>query len=288
MNKMFRCLAICTIGVAFATLSIAWAQSYTTVDYPGASSTLLDGGPNPEGVSVGTYFTSGVAHGFAYYNGVFTSFDPPGSTGTFPFWINPQGIITGIYMDGSGVSHGFVLSGGNYTTVDYPGAAETIALANNPSGEYVGGYCVDSACSSYHSFIRSKHGQFTSFDPPGALGSSAFAVNPSGAVCGYYNPTANPGLSQGYVLRGGAFTTIAFSPGVWTYCGAINPAGTITGGYLDSGGVAHGYIYYHGVYTSFDVPGSTATFAIGINPSGIIVGYYFDFANVEHGFVRTP
>ena len=35
MIKVFRFLAISTIAVAFATSSIAWAQTYTTVDYPG-------------------------------------------------------------------------------------------------------------------------------------------------------------------------------------------------------------------------------------------------------------
>jgi len=53
--KVFRFLAICTIGAAFATLSIAWAQSYTSVDFPGAAATELIGGPNPQGTSVGAY-----------------------------------------------------------------------------------------------------------------------------------------------------------------------------------------------------------------------------------------
>ena len=185
--------------------------------------------------------TGHISHGFTYYNGAFTSFDPPGSTGTFPDWINPQGAITGAYLDSSGIEHGFVLAGGDYITVDYPGAAKTVVLSNNPSEEYVGEYCVGSACSNYHSFVLSKKGKFTSFDPPGALNSAAFAVNPSGAVCGYYVTPTRPSVLQGYVLRGGEFTTIAFSPGAWTYCGAINPQAQITGGYLDSRRVEHGY-----------------------------------------------
>ena len=42
---------LCTISVAFA--SIASAQTYTTIDYPGAIATTLNGGPNPQGTSVG-------------------------------------------------------------------------------------------------------------------------------------------------------------------------------------------------------------------------------------------
>ncbi len=41
MIKVFRFVAVCTISAAFAISSIAWAQSYTTVDYPGATATTV-------------------------------------------------------------------------------------------------------------------------------------------------------------------------------------------------------------------------------------------------------
>jgi hypothetical protein len=48
MNKGFQFLAICVVGVALATSSIAWAQTYTAVDFPGAALTEVIGGPNPQ------------------------------------------------------------------------------------------------------------------------------------------------------------------------------------------------------------------------------------------------
>ncbi len=133
MIKVFRFVAMCTISVAFATSSIASAQVYTTIDFPGATATTLNGGPNPEGTSVGSYTASGVIHGFTLTKkGVFTSFDPPVSTFTSPGFISPQGVIVGGYNDASSVSHGFVLSGGHYTTVDYPGAAEPFSVVSTP------------------------------------------------------------------------------------------------------------------------------------------------------------
>ena len=88
MSKLRRSLALRTLGVAFATLSIASAQVYTTIDFPGATFTFLNGGPNPEGTSVGGYTdSSGVRHGFQLKKGVFRSFDPPGSTSTTPAWM---------------------------------------------------------------------------------------------------------------------------------------------------------------------------------------------------------
>src|SRR5215469_15340209 len=136
MSKLCRSLAICILSVAFATLSIASAQVYTTIDFPGAIATTLNGGPNPEGTDIGSYTdTSGVTHGFQLKKGVFTSFDPPGSTATTPNWINPRGTIVGGFVDSSGVNHGFVLAGGKFTTVDFPGAAGTVLTSNNPSGQ---------------------------------------------------------------------------------------------------------------------------------------------------------
>src|SRR5271165_714708 len=175
MTRTFRFLAICTVGVALATWSIAWAQSYTTIDYPGAIATTLNGGPNPPGTSVGSWTdTGGVTHGFTLTKkGVFTSFDPTGSTLTTPNFISPQKVIVGAFNDAGGVSHGFILDGGNYTTLDFPGAAGTTLSGLNPSGELSGFSCSDPACgttgkpSTNHSFVVSKKGVFTSFDPPG-------------------------------------------------------------------------------------------------------------------------
>jgi len=291
--KVFRFLAMCTISVALATLSIAWAQTYTSIDYPGATATTLNGGPNPQGTSVGSWTdTSGVTHGFELTKkGVFTSFDPPGSTLTSPNFISPQGAIVGSYLDASKVSHGFILAGGQYTTLDFPGAPGSELTGLNPSGEISGAYCSDPACgatgnpSTNHSFVVSKKGTFTSFDPPGAVSSTASTVNPSGAVVGAY--TDSGGVTHGYLLDHGTFTTIDFPGATYTFGGGNNPEGDIIGAYRDSGGVFHAFLLSKGVFTSFDFPGAALTDAAGINPSGIIVGVYLDSANVAHGFIRT-
>jgi hypothetical protein len=291
MNKVFRFLAMCTISVAFAT--IASAQVYKSIDFPGAVATTLNGGPNPPDTSVGSYTdTSGVTHGFTLTKrGVFASFDPPGSTFTIPNFISPQGEIVGGYLDASGVSHGFVLNGGKYTTVDFSGAAGSALTGLNPSGEMSGFSCSDPACgntgapNTSHSFVVSKTGVFTSFDPPGSISSTASTVNPAGAVVGSY--TDNAGNGHGYLLDHGTFTTIDFPGAIFTFAGGGNAEGDIVGEYVDTAGVAHSFLLSKGVFTSFDPPGAIASDAAGINPGGVIVGIYEDSANVFHGFVRT-
>jgi hypothetical protein len=286
------------VSFAFATSSIAWAQTYTTIDYPGAIATTLNGGPNPQGTSVGTETdTSGVIHGFTLTKqNVFTPFDPPGSTSTTPNGINPLGVIVGGYVDSTGVTHGFILRGGQYTTIDFQGALFTTLGGLGPSGTIVGSYssvstnplCNNGPSGACHSFQISNEGVFTSFDPPGATSSSASSVNPFGAVVGNYNDSS--GVGHGYLLEHGTYTAIDFPGATSTFVGYNNAEGDIVGEYPGNGvtNFGHAFLLSNGVFASFDIPGAIFTDAAGINPSGIIVGPYFDSAVVEHGFIRTP
>ena len=298
MNKIFRLVAMCTISVAFATLSSAWAHTtYTQVDYPGAVLTEIVGGPNLQGTSVGIYnLTSGGAnHGFARTaNGAFTQIDVPGATNTTPNFINLQGVIVGGYSDSAGTSHGFVLNRGNYTTVDYPGASGTVLTGINDLGELSGFYCSDAACdasATFHSFVRSRSGTFTSFDPPGATGSEAAVVSLLGVVVGSYDTASEPTCSTqclGYVLSHGDYTTIQYPGSSFTFGGGANIWNVVVGIYVDSAGNGHGFIESGGAYTSFDYPGASLTEASGINALGVIVGIFTDSAGNTHGFIRTP
>jgi hypothetical protein len=299
MIKVSRFLTLCAISVAFA--SIASAQSYKTIDFPGAVATTLNGGPNPQGTSVGGYTdTSGVTHGFSLTKGgVFTSFDPPGSTLTSPNFISPQGVIVGSYLDSSSVSHGFILEGGKYTTVNAPGAAGTSLTGINPSGETSGLTCSDPACggtgnaTTNQSFVRSTNGNYTFFNPPGATSSEASTVNPAGAVVGAY--TNNGGSTcatecQGYLLFQGKYTTINFPGSTLTFAGGGNPQNDVIGTFFDAAGTGHGFLFSKGNYTSIDYPeaGVLFTEVTGINPGGVIVGAFVDSSFTFHGFIRTP
>ena len=253
MTKVFRFLAICTISIAFAT-SMAWAQTYTAVNYPGAALTELIGGPNPQGTSVGGYTLTagGALHGFTLKDGVFTSFDPPGSTFTTVNFINPRGDIVGTYVDARGVSHGFVLSGGTYTTVDYPGAAGTGLSSVNPSGEMSGATCSDPACGAFgatnvtHGFLVSEKGVFSAtFDPPGAASSTTSVVIPNGGVIGAYTNVSGTTCStqcQGYMLFQGSYATISFPGSSFTFAGGANAEVHVAGIYVDAAGAGQGFL----------------------------------------------
>jgi hypothetical protein len=299
MTKGLQFLPICMVGVALATSSTVWAQTYTEVNYPGAVLTELIGGPNPEGTSVGGYTLTagGALHGFTLKNGVFTTVDPPGSTFTTVNFINPEGVIVGAYVDASGVSHGFVLRRGTYSTVDYPGAAGTVLTSINPSDEMSGATCSDPACGVFgatnvtHGFLVFRKGDFSpTFDPPGAASSTTSVVIPEGAVVGAYTTVSGTTCNtqcEGYLLFHGRYATLNYPGSSFTFAGGANAEAKIVGVYTDASGNAHGFLF-NGTYTSFDYPDAIFTEATGINNRGEIVGLYTDSAGNTHGFIRRP
>src|SRR5437763_332610 len=68
----------------------------------------------------------------------------------------------------------------------------------------------------------------------------------------------------------------------------INPAGTITGFYVDASSVRHGFVRAPGgKITEFDPTGSILTNPNAIDALGEITGFYFDANFVGHGFLRA-
>src|SRR4029450_216007 len=130
--------------------------TFTMFDAPGAGTAPGQGtraySVNPIGTVTG-FFTDSLntAHGYVRSNlGVITVFDAPGAgtgldRGTFPYnstqLINPNGVITGYYVDSAFVLHGFVRDeNGAVTTFDAPGAGTaagegTQSFASSPHGE---------------------------------------------------------------------------------------------------------------------------------------------------------
>jgi hypothetical protein len=184
---------------------------------------------------------------------------PDADQGTIPEQNTLLGVITGFYIDVNGVTHGFLRSpAGKFTTLDAPGAGNmpdsgqgTFAFGITDAGAVVGSYVDTNGVA--HGFVRSSDAKFTSFDAP-------LAGN-------------MPNSGEG------------------TFAIAINPAGAISGLYVDANGVAHGFVRApDGAITSFDPSGSVFTNGntLGINPAGAISGAYIDSNGVSHGFVRAP
>jgi len=257
-----------------------------TFDAPGAGS---EGGPGPIGTPAGV----------------------TGGQGTYPFSNNPEGAVTGFYIDENDLGHGFVRApDGTFTTFDDPDAGtiagsyqRTAALNINPAGLIAGNY-LDSN-SIHHGFVRTPGGKFTNFDPPGSVFTFvcvAECINPAGAVNGYYLDAE--GLAHGFARAPDGRITEFEDPdagtdgsqGQGTYPGSINTEGAWAGEYVSADNVAHGFVRAaDGRITNFDAPGAgtngsqgQGTYPEAINDRGEVAGQYIDSNDVQHGFVRTP
>jgi probable HAF family extracellular repeat protein len=230
--------------------------------------------------------------------------------GTFALGINDSGQIVGNYGDASLNTHSFLLSKGQYTTLDDPNAGTGANLSNfffpgtdatgvNNRGQVVGFYIDQNNVE--HSFLYSD-GQFTTIDPPGAANNpgpsplalvnvdQAVSINKQGQIVGGY--TDANGMTHGYLLSHGQYTTLDYPGAASTIALGINDHGQIVGYYIDSSGVEHGFLLSHGQYTAINDPNAgtgnqQGTTAFQINNSGQIVGWYVDSANVAHGFLLS-
>jgi arylsulfate sulfotransferase len=123
---------------------------------------------------------------------------------------------------------------------------------------------------------------FVPLDVPGSTLTDANGINNSGAVVGTY--TAG-GVTHGFLLRDGSYTTLDVPGAARTEAWAINDSGDVVGSYT-AGGVTHGFLLSGAAYTTFDPPGSTFTVPRGISNSGRVVGGY-TAAGTSHDFVLS-
>lgn len=258
--------------------------------------------------------------------GTIITFDVPEAgtgpgQGTTPGGIDPSGAIIGNYVDAGNVNHGFLRArDGTISTFDVPGAGTgayqgTVALGINPAGAITGMY-FDGNCL-YHGFLRAPDGTLTTFDAPGAgtvggicstwtwwlvmKGTAAHNINAAGTITGIYTDPSGVGH---VFLRApdGTFTTLDAPgagtgdvQGTWsaTFC-TLNPAGAITGWYVDAGNALHGYLRTaKGTITTFDAPGGgtgaiQGTVPLSLNPERAVTGFYLDGSSAFHGYLRAP
>jgi hypothetical protein len=298
--------------------------SFIIFDAPGAGTGAYQGtraySINPSGTFTG-HFTDSVdaAHGYVRSNqGVITVFDAPGAgtgpgQGTFPAFspllINPNGAITGYYIDSAFVRHGFLRDeNGVITTFDAPGAGTgagqgTQSFAISPGGELTGFYF--DGTNAVHGFLRDEEGIITTFDVPGAgtgpgQGTYGGGFTPDGIIMGVLIDADD--VSHGFLLdKNGAVTTFdapdagtaphqvaPYPQGLGTFPWAINANGAIAGFYVDGTNVRHGFVRdKHGAIIEFDVPGMAGLGPwASIAPTGTVVGLFNDADYVIHGFVR--
>jgi probable HAF family extracellular repeat protein len=274
-----RFAGVLTLAMGVAAIGLAQTPGYTTIDYPGATSTSA-WGINNRGDVVGVYsLPDRTAHGFLWRGGLLTTIDFPGATSTDAWGINGRGDIVGDYTV-DGVTHSFVLTEGRFVTVEVPGATLTSLAGINLGNELAGVY--NSTDKSSHTVMIK--GQLTiNCDYPGGAITQGNGVNDAGDLVGNYTMA---GVTHGFLRSKGQFTSFDFPNAAFTGAYGISNAGDIVGRYRDAAGDTHGYVYSGGKFTNIDIPGATQTAVSAINSVGDFVGRYTS-GGVSHAFVMN-
>ena len=138
--------------------------------------------------------------GFTLIDGVFSTYDVPGSKRTVFYGLNNAGQAAGFYVDQDGVYHGIILEDGEFTEFNFPGAADTQPYGIGEAGQLIGN--IADADGVSHGFVGD-----TQIDVPGAVRTYADHVNAAGVVVGSYVDA--DGKPHGFLRHiDGTFTTI--------------------------------------------------------------------------------
>ena len=128
---------------------------------------------------------------------------------------------------------------------------------------------------------------------PNAVSTVTAAINNSGEIAGFFTDK-NTGAIQGFIEKGGVFTTISAPGAAETELLGINDNGLAVGFECAvagcSGGPQHGIIYNIATkaFTTLDPSESVATTFNGLNDRGQIVGFFVDAAGNTDGTLGTP
>ena len=238
-------------GVTNQGFTLTLPSSFTTVNFPGAASSMVTG-INAAGDLSGIYVdAAGANHGFTDIGGTFTTVDNPAST---------------VFNQALGINNSDETVG--YYAPTISGSPGDIAYSQK-SGTF----------TDINALL------------PANFNSQAVGVNSAATpwIVGFYQPDAGLTTSFGFIDEGGTITTIDPFGSTFTQALGVNDLGEIVGFYTDATGNQHGYIDNGGVFTSFDPPGSASTTINGLNDKGDIVGFYTSAsADAVIGFVGTP
>ena len=172
MKPILRVLQLTCFILVTLSLSRA-AAIWTTIDFPGASSTYPMG-INNAGQIVGYYVNpDNFYHGFLFEQGTYKTIDAPGAQHSYVFGINKRGEMVGSCACNGG-TQGFVTNGQDFTFLAFPGSFVTEGYGINDLGQIVGSY--EGNDELRRAFT--KNGQvFTTIVPPNSFNSSATGIN---------------------------------------------------------------------------------------------------------------
>lgn len=297
-------------GVALATLAPSSLAAYvfTSISYPGATSTQVFGLNNSGKVAGGatTDAATGAGVGFVFDVATNTFSVLPLTSGGLtvrPLAINDAGALCGASFDPvTLVAVGQIYSAGSYTAFSFPGRTNTNCRAINGAGT-VTGYAENGGTDAI-GFIHAGSG-FTPIDFPGSTFQITQGINAAGTVVGsVIQPVGavfagSPAGNYGFVRSAAGVVTQFRVNGLQTRARGINDSDKLAGWLTLAGGDQRGFVIDAPsgggfVNVTLDpanyvlVPGSANTIVEGINNLGHLSGIFDAGAGTDSiGFVAT-
>ena len=259
--------------------------TYESIDVPGVDFLELTAGSDFEDYAGNTRSPDGEKMvAFTLIDGVFTTYDFPGSKNTYFYALGNNGQAAGHYEANDGLYHGVILEDGELRQYDYPGAVQTfIRGISDATGKLTGDF-IDA------SGVRRGFSGDLIVEVPGARATFADFVHAGGVIAGSYVDAE--GIYHAYVrLANGNFASLDL-PGApdleYFYYHGINDAGFLVGRAKAVGDVPRTYSGPFGSLGEVRFPGSVSTEGWNINQDGSIVGHYDSPDGRRHGFIARP
>ena len=260
--------------------------TFESIDVPGVDFLALTASSDFEDYAGYTKSADGQKDvAFTLIDGVFTTYDFPGSQNTHFYALGNNGNAAGHYQDSEGLHHGVVLENGELRQYDFPNAVETeIYGISDATGALTGNF-IDA------SGVRRGFSGDLIIEAPEASATFADFVNASGRMVGSYIDA--DGLYHPYMRQAnGRFISLDLPEAAsfeYFFVHGINDVGTLVGRSKRIGGVPRTHVgsLQHGL-KPLKVPGSVSTEGWNINQDGSVVGHYDSPDGRRHGFIAKP
>ena len=257
--------------------------TYESIDVPGVDFLSLTASSDYEDYAGYTKSADGEKEvAFTLIDGVFATYDFPGSENTYFFALGNNGDAAGYYEDSEGRHRGIVLQNGELRPYDFPGSVETeIYGISDATGKLTGNWTDASG-------VRRGFTGDIIVEYPGAVETFADFINSQGGMVGSY--VDDKGTYTPY-LRAADGRFVSFNlPTEETYQffyvhGQTDTKISVARGKV-VGDVPRTYVgSFLGGLHELKVPGSVSTEGYNINQDVSVVGHYDSPDGRRHGFI---
>ena len=268
-----------------ATLS-GFNFTFESIDVPGVDFLALTASNDLEDYAGYTRSTDGEKDvAFTLIDGVWTTYDFPGSRNTYFYALGNKGQAAGHYEDSEGLYHGVILENGELRQYDFPGAVQTfISGMNDATGALFGNH-IDAAG------VRRGFSGKAVVEFPGASATYVDFVNVEGIITGSYVDA--DGIYRLYIRsETGQFIDPGSSPNAaleYFHIHGYSTFGTFVMRSKVLDDVPRTYVSSsEGEIHELRFPDSVSTQGWSIHQDGSVVGYYDTADGRRHGFIARP